>query len=89
LVYYNENTQLNDVIKTKEALVDEQGRLRLSLLDYDKIIKDYSARLNFKSVDGVNGKLKFILPIFFIFAFIVNKLFLSFYHKQKLKLRKE
>jgi hypothetical protein len=89
LVYYNENTQLNDVIKTKEELIDEQGRLRLSLLDFDKVIKDYSSRLNFKNVDGLNGKLKFILPIFFIFAFIIYKLFLSFYHKQKLKLRKE
>jgi hypothetical protein len=28
LVYYNENTQLNDVIKTKEALIYRQGVLR-------------------------------------------------------------
>jgi hypothetical protein len=86
LVYYNENTQLNDVIKTKEALVDEQGRLRLILLDYDKIIKDCSARLNFKSVDGVNGKLKFILPVVFMFLYIMSSIFSRFYNREKAKL---
>jgi hypothetical protein len=87
LIYYNENTQLNDVIKTKEGLVSEQGILKLSLLDYDKIIKDYSYKLNYENLDGLDGKLKFILPIFFIFVFVIYTIFLAFYRKQKLKVQ--
>jgi hypothetical protein len=45
LVYYNENTQLNDVIKTKEALI-YRGVLRVDLIGMDKIIKENSATLN-------------------------------------------
>src|SRR6476620_7163253 len=35
LVYYNENTQLNDVIKTKDELVSEQGNHRITLVSLD------------------------------------------------------
>jgi hypothetical protein len=38
-VYYNENTQLNDVIQTKDKLIKEQGNLRLELVNADKIVK--------------------------------------------------
>ena len=39
LVYYNENSQLNEVIKTKDALINEQGGHRIELVNFDKIIK--------------------------------------------------
>jgi hypothetical protein len=38
LVYYNENTQLNDLINTKENLIREQGSYRLQLISSAKII---------------------------------------------------
>ena len=41
LVYFNENTQLNDVIQTKESLIREQANLRISLVNLDKIIKSF------------------------------------------------
>jgi hypothetical protein len=85
LVYYNENTQLNDVIKTKDGLVNEQGLLRVNLLDYDKIIKDYSSRLNYKNSMGLIGKLKLVLPTVFLCLFILINMFLAYYKKQKLK----
>ena len=46
LIYYNENTQLNDVIKTKNELVIEQGVNRIELVNYDAIIKENSATIN-------------------------------------------
>ena len=49
LVYYNENTQLNDVIKTKDLLVVEQGIHQINLLGSDKIIKDVSITTNIKN----------------------------------------
>lgn len=86
LVYYNENSQLNDVIKTKDALISEQGSLRLQLLSLDKIIKNNSEVLNIKDTNSVNGKMKFILPLIFIIIFVLVGYFKSFYKKQMTKL---
>ncbi|MDI5948467.1 hypothetical protein [Flavobacterium yafengii] len=85
LVYYNENTQLNDVIKTKETLINEQGDHRVELVGLDKIIKDNSATLNIENTDSVNGRLKLVLPILFLFSFILIRLFIGFYRKQSVK----
>ena len=83
LVYYNENTQLNDIIKTKDLLVSEQGNLRIEFVNIDKIVKDNSVILNIKNTKSTNGKLKFVLPLFFIILFVLIRFFVSFYKKQK------
>ena len=85
LVYYNENTQLNDVIKTKEILINEQGIHRVELVGLDKIVKDNSTTLNIENTSSVNGKLKFILPILFVCIFILIRFFVAFYRKQSVK----
>ena len=82
LVYYNENTQLNDVIKTKETLIIEQGTHRVKLVGLDKIIKDNSATLNIENTNSVNGKLKMIVPVLFLLLFIFIYLFSKFYKNQ-------
>lgn len=86
LIYYNENTQLNDIIKTKEELINAQGRNRLSILNLDKIVKDSSSTINVKNVKSINGKLKLVLPFLFIFIFIFIRYFMLFYKKQMSKL---
>ena len=83
LVYYNENTQMNDVIKTKDALIKEQGSLRLDLVNLEKIIKDSSVVSNVKNKDGVNGKMKFALPILFFFLFGFSSFITKFYKQRK------
>jgi hypothetical protein len=85
LVYYNENTQLNDVIKTKDALITEQGADRMRLIGLDKIIKENSTILNIENKDSLNGKLKFVLPLLFISIFVLLRFFIAFYKKQSLK----
>ena len=85
LVYYNENTQLNDVIKTKESLIKEIGNLKVALLSSDKIIKDNSITINKENTSSINGKLKLILPLVFILIFILIRFFIAFYKKQSLK----
>lgn len=85
LVYYNENTQLNDVIKTKETLINEQGIHRVGLVGLDKIIKDNSSTLNIENTNSVNGKLKLVLPILFLLSFILIRLFLGYYKNQMRK----
>lgn len=85
LVYINENTQLNDVIKTKDELVNDQGRRRIELINTDKIIKQISVTLNVKNIKSINGKLKLVLPFLFIFIFIGITIFRSFYRRQLAK----
>ncbi|HNP33762.1 MAG TPA: hypothetical protein PKN96_10765 [Flavobacterium sp.] len=87
LVYYNENSQLDEVIKTKDALVTEQGQHRLELVNYDKIIKDSSITLNIKNTQVVNGKMKLVLPLLFIGLFILIGYFKSYYKNQMAKLK--
>lgn len=85
LVYYNDNMQLNDIIKTKDALITEQGTHRLELINYDKVVKDISVVTNVKNSTGTSGKMKLILPILFLGLFIIIKRFMSFYRKQLAK----
>jgi hypothetical protein len=84
----NAETQLNDVIKTKDALSVEQGEHRLELLSTDKIIKETSSIINIRNNKSTNGKLKLLLPFLFIFLFIVAGFLKAFYKRQKDKLNK-
>jgi len=85
LVYYNENTQLNDVIKTKNDLINEQGSNRLDLIGLNQIIKENSSAINIKNEEGIKGKLTIIIPLLFIFLFALFSSFKSFYKKQLAK----
>lgn len=85
-VFINENTQLNDVIKTKDELVREQGNHRINLVGYDKIIKESTVAINIENSTSVNGKLKFVFPLIFVGIFLGIYFFRSFYRKQKSKI---
>lgn len=87
LVYYNENTQLNDVIKTKNDLLNEQAYRRIERVNYDKIIKECAANLNMQNMKGLNGKLKLILPFLFVGLFMAVVVFRNFYKKQMAKFK--
>lgn len=86
LVYYNENTQLNDVIQTKNNLIQGIGTQKTQLVTLKSIVKEKSSTLNIKNTKGLNNKMKLVLPIVFVFGFIFLSLFISFYKKQKAKL---
>lgn len=82
LVYYNENTQLNDVIKTKNDLITEIGKLKRDLVSSDQVIKKVSSISNIKNTESVNGKLKFILPILFVVLYMLIFSIIRFYKSQ-------
>lgn len=82
LVYYNENTQLNDIIKTKDALLNEQSFHRLELIGFDKTIKDNSISINIENQKPLFLKLKFLLPIIFLMLFILWTFGKRFYQRQ-------
>jgi hypothetical protein len=89
MVYINENTQLNDVINTKEKLIQEQGQNRIELVVSDKIIKDITIVSNIENRKAVQGKLKLVLPVIFVLLFLVFRLIRAFYRSQKLKLSQQ
>lgn len=86
LVYYNENAQLADVIKTKDALLQEQGNKRVDLINLDKIVKENSITLNVRDNSAGNNKMKLILPLLFIGIFVLGAVFKSYYKHQMAKI---
>jgi hypothetical protein len=85
LMYYNENTQLNDVIKTKQELLYIQGLNRLKLINFQNTIKEITFTLNSDTSKAVNGVMKFVLPIVLVLFFVFIHLFIRFYQKQLAK----
>lgn len=85
LVYYNENTQLNDIIKTKQYLITDQGKNKLKLVSSDKTIKEINSTLNINENKALSGNFKIWLPLLFILIFILRFLFLRFYRNQQLR----
>jgi hypothetical protein len=83
LVYYNENTQINEMIVSKNNFISELGYQRTKLLKTDTIIKKISSIINIQNTNNINGKLKFILPLILIFGFILTRFFINFYKRQK------
>jgi len=83
LVYYNENTQLNDILETKNNLENEQGYKRIDLFKYQKIVKDVSVFLN-KEKSSSN---MLVYPLLLMAVFIFGKLLLIFFRKQALRSR--
>jgi hypothetical protein len=75
------------VIKTKDELIIEQGVNRITLVNFDKVIKDNSITLNIKNNKAENGKMKLILPLLLIFLFVLFVYFKTYYKNQMAKLK--
>ena len=52
LIYYNENTQLNEIIKTKNNLTEENANLKLQLINFKNTINDIGDVINIKTQKG-------------------------------------
>ena len=84
-VYISENNQLNEIINSKEDLINKQSYNRIRLINYENIIKEVTSTLNIKNTKGTNGKLKIVFPILFVFLFMVMVYSRKFYKRQMLK----
>ena len=87
LVYNNENNQINGLFDLKNKLITEIASQKIELIKVDSFIKDISTITNIKNTKGTNGKMKLILPILFIFLFILIRIFMTFYRSQLEKLK--
>jgi uncharacterized membrane protein len=82
LIYYNENNNLNDILKTKDDLIKEQGDLKISILNNNKVIKEVSFITNIIDTKGANGKMKLVLPVVLLSLFLLLYSVIVFYRKQ-------
>lgn len=85
LVYINENTQLNDILKTKTDLIQTIAYRKIELINATKIIKESSNVLNIKNTKSLNGKMKYTIPLLFIAFFLFFGAVRSFYRTQMAK----
>ena len=84
-VYISDNKELNEVIKSKDALIYKQAMNRITFLNYKSTVKEITSTLNIKDTKGTNGKLTVLLPFLFVFLFVLFVFFRNFYKKQILK----
>ena len=69
-MFKNDNSEVNSLITQKKDLIDKIEKDKLSLISQNKIIKENTIVLNKINNKGIANKLKFILPILFIFLFL-------------------
>ena len=86
LVYYNENTQLNDIIISKNRLLEEIASQDINKIMYSNTIKQTALILNNIDQKGINGKMKLILPLLLFLIFIMVTVLKAFYETQKKKI---
>lgn len=85
LIYYSENLNLDEVIKTKDSLSGEIDILKIEQYNTGKTIKDQGMVLNIEGNKIFKRKLIFILPLMFVGLFVFISFFISFYKKQSIK----
>ena len=88
LIFNNENSQFKDLFDMKSNLINENASKKIELIRTDSIIKDLSIVPNIKNNKGFNGKMKFVIPLIFIFIFLIIKVFSTFFKRQQQKLNK-
>lgn len=82
LMYYNnENSQIDDILKTKNNLVYDLGNYKIELINTQKIIKDLSIISNVQRETSV----PVMLPVLFVGLYIFIIFFFRFYKTQKLR----
>jgi hypothetical protein len=88
LVYSNEDNHFNLLFETKNNLISEIAIKRIEAINFQKVINDISVVTNIKNTKGTNGKMKFIMPVLFLFLFLLFRSSRAFYKKQAAKLIK-
>lgn len=85
LIYNNENNQINPLFDLKNSLINDIAGQKINLENLKLFIRDTSTITNILDTKLLNNKLKFFLPLFLIFGFILTNLFSKFFKNQALK----
>lgn len=71
-ISYNENTELNEILKTKQQLIKENDSIKIKLIESNQIIKPISIYENKLNNTKIYEKMKFIFPVLLIFFFLIK-----------------
>ncbi|MDP5096122.1 MAG: hypothetical protein NWP90_00295 [Flavobacterium sp.] len=86
-VSISENKGISELINKKDELIKETQYLKINKHEYEDIVKVQNISLNNVSTKGLNKKMKFILPILFVFLYLGFYKFYSLYKKQLARVR--
>lgn len=78
----NSDSQLNDVIRTKDLLIEEQGMFRIELVSLDKIVKLGNSALNIERSTGTEGKKKYLVPMVLLLVAGIGYGLFGFYKRK-------
>jgi len=81
LVALNEKTSINDLLRTKQSLAETKSYYNTKRIENSKVIKDNGILLNTK-VTKLSSSSKVILPLLFLFLFIVIYNFRKYYKNE-------
>lgn len=81
LVSLNEKTSINELLKTKQLLSEIKAYGNIKSIDNSKVIKDNGILLNTK-VSNLGSSSKVVLPLLFLFMFIVIYNFRKYYKNE-------
>jgi uncharacterized membrane protein len=87
LIYYNENTQLNDLFYTKDKLTIDRGVLQANLVNFKKIITDLGFIENKMIKNPIPDKILF--PIILVFLYMGIIFTIGFWKKLKISTLKK
>ena len=73
LIYYNENTQINELFTTKEKITVDKGVLISNLITYEKVIRDIGVIENKQVKNKIPNKI--IYPILLILLYVITSYF--------------
>ena len=86
LVYNNENNEINNLFAFKNGLINEIATQRITLENIKLYIRDVSTTTNIVESNGVNNKLKLLLPLVFVFLYLFGYFFKSLYDRQSARI---
>lgn len=84
VMFKNDNSELNDLIKQKNELIEKIDEDKLNLISQNKIIKENTIVYNKINDKGIANKLKFLFPLLFIFLFFIIN-YLKYLNKKSQK----
>lgn len=84
VMFKNDNSELNDLIKQKNELIEKIDEDKLNLISQNKIIKENTIVYNKINDKGIANKLKFLFPLLFILLFFVIN-YLKYLNKKSQK----
>ena len=87
LVYNNENNEINSLFSLKNTLINEIAGQKITLETIKLYIKDISTTTNVINSNGINNKMKLILPFLYLFIYFIFYNFISLYKKQLTRVR--